>query len=221
MSNSNTQTTKPDAHKGGAASFRLSAGEQQQLLVVARQALIQYFNPLPNAAKVMESQRRGSQTDTAGYSDLLRQPGCAFVSLHRRSDHALRGCIGSLTAYRPLYEDVAANSVAAATADPRFSPLSLAELGDIYIEVSVLSPQTLMHVESENDLLRQLKPSIDGLTIDDGQHRATFLPLVWSQLPDPKDFLQHLKVKAGMRLGGWSPGVQCYRYHAENFSEVH
>lgn len=190
---------------------QLTQTEQTQLLRLARDTLAEYLKD--------SSERKIISPNAAHYPKRLSQRGCAFVSLHRRSDNALRGCIGSLAPHRALVEDVAANCVAAASTDPRFSPVTHSELPDIYIEISVLSPQVLMSVESEADLLQQLRPNVDGLTIDDGRHRATFLPLVWSQLPQAKDFLRQLKLKAGLKPDAWPEQIQCYRYQAEAFSE--
>jgi AMMECR1 domain-containing protein len=67
--------------------------------------------------------------------------------------------------------------------------------------------------------LNQLQPGIDGLLIDDGYHRATFLPQVWSELPEPVLFLNQLKSKAGMAQNSWSKTMKCFRYHCDKFGE--
>ncbi len=145
---------------------------------------------------------------------VLSTPGAAFVTLNRSG--RLRGCIGSLQAYRPLIEDVAENAFNAAFRDPRFPPLTTAETEGLTVEVSVLTPPVPMQgCETPQGLLAQLKPFEDGLIIDDGAHRATFLPSVWAQLPDPEDFLRHLMAKAGMR--SWSANTRCWRYHTVKF----
>ena len=146
---------------------------------------------------------------------LLSTPGAAFVTLNRYGQ--LRGCIGSLQAYRPLIEDVADNAFKAAFSDPRFPPLSRAETAGLSVEVSVLTPPTpIEECDSPHALLRQLTPFEDGLIIDDGVHRATFLPSVWEQLPNPEDFLRQLMAKAGMTA--WSPSMRCWRYHTVKFA---
>ncbi|HIJ37296.1 MAG TPA: AmmeMemoRadiSam system protein B [Rhodospirillaceae bacterium] len=122
--------------------------------------------------------------------------GAAFVTLHRQGQ--LRGCIGSVTAWRPLRVDVADNALKAAFEDPRFPPVTAAELSDLEISVSVLTPPEPLTFTDEADLLRKLRPRIDGLIIEEGARRALFLPAVWEQLPNPEDFLGHLKQKAGM-----------------------
>ncbi len=146
---------------------------------------------------------------------VLGAPGAAFVTLNRFGQ--LRGCIGSLQAYRPLVEDVAENAFNAAFQDPRFPPLSRTETEGLSVEVSVLTPpEPIEGCDSPVALLRQLKPFEDGLIIDDGVHRATFLPSVWEQLPKPEDFLRHLMAKAGM--SAWSPNMRCWRYHTVKFA---
>ncbi len=149
--------------------------------------------------------------------DWLQQQSASFVTLH--IDGNLRGCIGSLKAYRPLMEDVRSNAVHAAFQDPRFAPLSPEEFERIDIEVSLLTAATPIHFSSEADALQQLRPHIDGVILNHEYHSATFLPQVWEQLPTPETFMQHLKQKAGLPAGFWSDDVQLSRYEVEKFSE--
>jgi AmmeMemoRadiSam system protein A len=149
-------------------------------------------------------------------SPMLREPGAAFVTLTENGD--LRGCIGTLEAYRPLAEDVAANSMASALRDPRFPPVSPRDLPQITLEISVLSKPAAFPVSSEAELLQKLQPGVHGLIIEDGMHRATFLPAVWEQLPDPHDFVAHLKHKAGLPPHYWSPTMKCQVYSVQKIS---
>jgi len=151
------------------------------------------------------------------FDPLLAAPGAAFVTLQRGG--SLRGCIGSLEAYRPLVTDVAENAFAAAFRDPRFPPLSPAELDDLDIQVSVLSPPEPLEFDSEADLLAKIRPGTDGLIIEDLGHRGTFLPSVWESLPEPELFWRHLKQKAGLPPDHWSPTLRVYRYTTESFSK--
>ena len=123
--------------------------------------------------------------------------GAAFVTL--KKDGALRGCIGSVEAWRPLATDVADNAVRAALQDPRFPPSGKAEMNSLAVSVSVLTPPQPMTFTGEADLLAQLRPGLDGLIIEDGPRRALFLPAVWETLTKPQDFLDHLRQKAGLR----------------------
>jgi len=140
----------------------------------------------------------------------LREPGACFVTLRRQGD--LRGCVGSVEAYRPLFEDVWSNARASAFRDTRFRPVEAWELPGISIEVSLLSAPEPLDFASEEEALRRLRPGADGVVLEYEEHRATFLPQVWEQLPDPQDFLGHLKAKAGLRRDFWSPEVRLQRY---------
>ncbi len=148
-------------------------------------------------------------------SELTVDRAC-FVTLERQGQ--LRGCIGMLEAVRPLVEDVAENAFAAAFRDPRFPPLSEDELADLDLHISILSPSEPIDFKSEQDLLSKIRPGIDGLILQDGYHRGTFLPSVWEQLPDPKQFLLHLKQKAGLPPNYWSDNIKISRYTTEMMS---
>ncbi|HET9764829.1 MAG TPA: AmmeMemoRadiSam system protein A [Casimicrobiaceae bacterium] len=147
----------------------------------------------------------------------LRRPGASFVTL--LCGEALRGCIGSLLATRALAVDVRENALAAAFRDPRFAPLSLTEFATLSIEVSLLSrPQPALFA-TEADLLARLVPGVDGLALELGEHRATFLPQVWETLPDPRDFVAALKAKAGLPEGFWSSRLNVSLYRVTKWKE--
>jgi AmmeMemoRadiSam system protein A len=129
----------------------------------------------------------------------------------------LRGCIGMLGACRPLAEDVAANACAAAFEDPRFPPLTKKEFEKLEIHISVLSSPEELTFSSEGEVLNQIRPGIDGLILQDGYHRGTFLPSVWGELPEKSAFWAHLKLKAGFPANYWSDTVRVFRYTAEYF----
>jgi len=130
-------------------------------------------------------------------------------------DGELRGCIGSLQAHRPLAVDIVANAYAAAFQDPRFSPLTADEKEDISIHISILSIPEKIDCKDEQDLIKQLRPGVDGVIIEDGSHRATFLPSVWEHFSEPKDFIDNLKMKAGLSKDHWSNEMQVQRYTAD------
>ena len=144
----------------------------------------------------------------------LRVPGASFVTL--TIAHALRGCIGSLEAIRPLIVDVAQHGYAAAFCDPRFPPLAPEEFPELTIHISVLSASTPVLFESEEMLADALHPGIDGLIIAHGQHRATFLPAVWQSIPDRRQFIRQLKRKAG--LPDTVRDYQAWRYTVIEFT---
>ena len=152
---------------------------------------------------------------TSRYPALLQKPGASFVTLKKHGE--LRGCIGTLEPYQPLVNDVAHNAHAAAFSDPRFLPLAADELDSLEIHISILTPAVPMNFTSEADLLSQIRPGIDGLILEEGHLRGTFLPSVWESLPDAKSFLQHLKQKAGLPAHYWSPHIRLLRYTTESF----
>ena len=141
----------------------------------------------------------------------------SFVTLRRNEE--LRGCCGTLDAPRPLAEDVWRNARAAAFNDYRFPALTAAEWPQVHLHLSLLTVPEPLDVTTEEQLLALLRPSIDGLILESDTGRATFLPAVWEQLPDPVQFVRHLKIKAGWPATYWSNRVRCSRYVTESFGE--
>lgn len=150
-------------------------------------------------------------------SPALSARRATFVTLRVRDD--LRGCCGSIEPRFALAEDVWRNAWASAFRDPRFPPLEHSEYGQLRLHVSVLTPLERIEAANESDLLASLRPGVDGLVLTLGPARATFLPAVWRTLPDPAEFLRHLKVKAGWSPTFWSPQIQAWRYETESFGE--
>lgn len=147
----------------------------------------------------------------------LAERGACFVTLSQNGN--LRGCIGSLQAHRSLLEDVKENAVAAALRDPRFPPLTAMELYATEIEISLLSATEPMHVRDEADALAQMRPNVDGIIFEFGTYRSTFLPQVWENLPQPRDFLGMLRRKAGLPEDFWAEGVKMSRYTVTKWRE--
>jgi AmmeMemoRadiSam system protein A len=145
----------------------------------------------------------------------LRAPGAVFVTLNLRG--RLRGCVGSFEACRPLIQDVAHNAYSAGFMDFRFPPLSDAEIPGLDLHISLLTALVPLEVESREDLLKELRPGVDGLLLEDPPHRATFLPQVWDSLKDPEDFLGELFLKAGLPRDHWSKTLRFQRYGVEEF----
>lgn len=146
----------------------------------------------------------------------LQENGACFITLKKKGD--LRGCIGSPQAFRPLVTDVAENAYRAAFADSRFPKLKAEEREEIELSISVLSPQSPLVFNNEDEFLAQLRPGTDGLVIEDGAMRALFLPSVWAQLPRPEEFLRRLKIKAGMPPNHWSESFRARRFIAAEAS---
>lgn len=180
----------------------LNKDHQQLLLQVARDSIqhgLQTGKPLA--------------VNLAEYSAELTEPRATFVTLEKYGQ--LRGCIGMLEAVRPLVKDIAENAFSAAFRDPRFPALEADELDDLDIHLSILTPAEPMAFSSEQDVLLQLQPGIDGLILEEGYRRGTFLPSVWESLPEPRQFLRHLKQKAGLPPDYWSKNIRIYRYRTE------
>jgi AmmeMemoRadiSam system protein A len=155
--------------------------------------------------------------DPAAYPEPLRAFRASFVTLELEG--TLRGCMGGLEPTRPLVRDVAEHAFAAAFRDPRFPPLAEAERARVDLKLSILSPLEALSFASEQDLLSQLRPGVDGVLLEAGRQRGTFLPAVWEQLPDPREFLRHLKRKAGLGPDFWSADVAVHRYTVESIDD--
>ena len=147
----------------------------------------------------------------------LAERGATFVTLTRHGQ--LRGCIGSLKPHRSLAEDVAANARAAAFRDPRFAALSADEWLDVAVEVSLLGRAEFLDGQTEAEILAQLRPGEDGVIFFNGCQQATFLPQVWAQLPEPRQFMAALKQKAGLKPDFWGPTVMVATYPVRKWRE--
>lgn len=159
------------------------------------------------------SRRKMMSINLTNYSDHLKEDRATFVTLE--IDGALRGCIGSIKPYRLLIKDIVENAYSAAFQDPRFMPLRIDELPEVTIHISVLSPMEEMTFQSEDDLIAQLRPNVDGLWLSEEGRSATFLPSVWESIGSAAEFLRHLKLKAGLPENYWSNTVKAFRYTAE------
>jgi AmmeMemoRadiSam system protein A len=187
---------------------KLNRNEKLTLLRLAREAL--------------ESSVHGKALPPVVQSELtipLQEDGASFVTL--TINGKLRGCIGALTPYQPLYQDVREHSVAAALQDYRFSPVRPSELSHILVEVSRLTtPQALIY-QHPADLLASLQPGRDGVILIDGSRRATFLPQVWAQIPVKEEFLGHLCAKMGAPTNFWKQKhIDVQLYQVEEFNEL-
>ena len=171
------------------------------------------LNTADEAIKYGLEKHQVLQIKLEDYPEKLRELGASFVTLE--INQQLRGCIGSLEAHQPLIKDVAKNAYMAAFDDPRFYPLTAEEYPNITKHISVLSKPEPMSFNSEKDLLKQIRPGIDGLVLSDHGCRGTFLPAVWESLPTPELFLAHLKLKAGLPENYWSETIKVERYTTE------
>lgn len=173
------------------------------------------------ARKTLEERLRGDPLGPIEFEKIpprLQTPGATFVTLTMHG--ALRGCIGALEAYQPLVEDVREHTLAAAFQDYRFPSVGLDELPEIEIEISRLTPPEELNYENPDDLVEQLRPFVDGVTLRDGIRRATFLPQVWEKISEPSLFLDQLCVKMGGDSHLWRvKQLQVFTYQVESFHE--
>lgn len=151
-----------------------------------------------------------------GVMPRLQSPGASFVTLTKAGQ--LRGCLGTLQAYRPLISDVAAQAFQTARSDPRFPQVQRSEIPSLVLEVAVLSAPEQISFSDEADLVSQLKPGEDGLILQDEGNSGTFLPKVWESIPEPDAFLKQLKQKAGLPMDHWSETLRVMRYRTDAFS---
>jgi AmmeMemoRadiSam system protein A len=187
---------------------QLTDGEKQTLLRLAREAMEHgvWGKKLP-------------PLDNNSTTPHLREHGASFVTLTVHG--TLRGCIGALEAWQPLVDDVREHAIAAALEDPRFRPVDKTELDRIKIEVSRLTAPHPLEYSSSADLLTKLRPHVDGVILKNDYRRATFLPQVWEQIPDPEDFLDRLCAKMGANPNLWrNTKLQVYVYQVEEFHEI-
>ncbi len=168
----------------------LSMDDKRWLLRLAREAL--------------EAAVRGDDpppVDRSALPAALTWRASCFVTL--TIGGRLRGCIGGLAAERPLYEDVQLRAAQSGLRDYRFSPVRPDELAGIEIEVSVLTTPLPLAYTSPDDLAAQLRPGVDGVVLQQGGRKATFLPQVWEHAPEPERFLGMLCEKLGLPADAW------------------
>jgi AmmeMemoRadiSam system protein A len=184
----------------------LTDNQKKTLLKLARQAIATYLQ----SGEMLSA-------DLDNLPGNLSEPQGTFVTLEL--DKQLRGCIGNLTPIEPIAQNVINNAINAAFKDPRFQPVTSAELQEIKIEISIISPLKHLAYHDSEDLLKKIKPG-QGLIIHEKLASATFLPQVWQELPEKQDFLSHLCAKAGLSANAWKAGkLKVETYEVENFSD--
>ncbi len=185
----------------------MDAHERQELLKIARRSI--------------ECGTAGVPLDRLDVDQLpasLRANGACFVTL--TIEGILRGCIGSLEAVRPLVADVQEHALDAAVNDFRFPPVCPDEVRQLHIELSVLSHPVPLDFQEPEELVRRLRPGVDGVILQSGQRRATFLPQVWEKVPSAPEFLGLLCEKMGLPAGSWRrEKMRVSIYQVESFDE--
>jgi AmmeMemoRadiSam system protein A len=188
-------------------SGKLSEEEGRYLLEVARRTI---ENSL--------FEERRAEPSASIQSERYEERRGTFVTLTIGGN--LRGCIGHIVPQEALIEGIRVNAINAAFRDPRFRPLSREEFDRIKIEVSILTEPTPLSYNDADDLLRELRPHVDGVIIKKGSRQATFLPQVWEQLHRKEDFLTHLCLKAGLPGDAWRKGdLAVFIYQVQAFEE--
>ncbi len=188
---------------------KLTDEEKRILLSVARESIV-----------CATRHEKLPQIQLEDYSKILQEDGASFVTLHTKRGKKLRGCIGSLEAYQPLILDVQTHAVGAALEDYRFPPVRPDEVNLLQIEISRLTIPKPLNYSEPNQLPKLVNVGIDGIILNDGFRRSTFLPQVWEQLPDPEEFLDHLCAKMGAEPGLWRrKKLEVFTYEVEEFEE--
>jgi len=189
----------------------LSPSQGQKLVKLARQTIaVSLKQPVDSAAV--------AQLTAALVDPVYREKRGVFVTLHKQGQ--LRGCIGSLSGYRAIADGVREHAQNAAFNDHRFPQVTADELAALDIEVSILTEPKLLAFVDGDDLVKRLRPGLDGVILSRGGASATFLPQVWEQLPDPAAFLAHLCQKAGLPTEDWRrPGLEVMTYQVQYFAE--
>ncbi len=192
-------------------SQSLSPAQGQLLVKLVRQILMERLGKQVPQSKI--------DSLNAALRDPCFQISCGtFVTLKIKGQ--LRGCIGNLISNEPLVSGVRRNAINSAFHDPRFAPLSASELDLVEIEISILTEPKALNYRDGTDLVKKLRPKVDGVTICLGHASATFLPQVWEQLTDPQDFLSHLCMKAGLAADAWkNRRLEVSTYQAQCFEE--
>ena len=184
-----------------------TSSDRKFLLALARKTLVTYFQ----RNEVLEMAK--SEVP----AKLLENRG-VFVTLTKKGK--LRGCIGYLEPVAPIYRSVMENTLNAALEDPRFDPVKAEELDELNIEISILTLPEELKVSGPEEYLSKLRPLIDGVILKNGRSSATYLPQVWEEIKEPKEFLGSLCFKAGLEYECWRlPNTKIMIYQAEVFKE--
>ncbi len=189
-----------------SSCFELSKEARAQLLEMVWQVLDEAMKG------------KGMQLPSEPSNQELLLPAACFVTLHHNGE--LRGCIGSLEVYEPLWRNACKNAYASGFKDTRFLPLTTDDRNGLSVEISVLSDLIPLTNEGESTLLKELRPNVDGLILEEGCHRSVFLPSVWAMLPTPEKFVCALKRKGGWLENYWSEEITLHRFTTEVITDT-
>jgi hypothetical protein len=189
--------------------FSLTQDEKRELLKLARSTIEEYLE-----------KSDFSDTDPALLEkhSILQIPRGVFVTL--KKDGQLRGCIGDIISPNPLHEGVQFCAIRSAFKDSRFSPVTLDELDNVIISISVLEFPSQVKVNNPLEYPSMLRPGKDGIIMVHKGKRSTYLPQVWDDIPNPIEFLSRLCLKQGSPANCWQDSQTIlYRYGALEFGE--
>ena len=211
MTNS-SNVTKDNSKVVGYGSWFLYEGEKNNFIG-------QYYADFVVSLTRLVIQSTFDKSEvTINYPQVFDEMGACFVTLEK--NNVLRGCIGSILAHQPLINDIVQHAKDAAFNDSRFVPVTAEELGYIKVAVSLLGNPIKMNFTSEEDLLNKITPNVDGVIIKDGNLQAVYLPSVWNEIPDKREFLNSLKVKAGMQPTYFSPTFEAFKFNTTHIKEA-
>jgi len=193
--------------RGVTQRTKLTEEEGKYLLEAARETIDNALND-----------RTETGRSESGLPEIYKAPRGTFVTLTIRG--GLRGCIGHIIPRESLIEGIRVNAGNAAFRDPRFRPVSQREWKDVRIEISILTEPQRLDYAGGDDLIKKLRPGIDGVIIKKGYRQSTFLPQVWEQLPKTEEFLEHLCLKAGLPGDAWRESdLEVSTYQVQAFEE--
>lgn len=211
MTNS-SETTNDKSSVVGYGCWFLYEGDKNEFIK-------KYYSDLViHIAKIVLRSSFTNERATINYPQVLDELGACFVTLEKFGE--LRGCIGSIIAHQPLVTDLVQHAKDAAFNDYRFNPVTEDELKDIKVSVSVLTEPRKIEFSDEEDLLNKMVPNTDGIIVKDGGYQAVYLPVVWEQLPDKREFLNSLKMKAGLSPAHFSKTFEAYRFESIYIKEI-
>ncbi|MBN1625527.1 MAG: AmmeMemoRadiSam system protein A [Deltaproteobacteria bacterium] len=188
---------------------QLTEQEGRYLLSVARKTIARRFD---------KNKEQNQDQEDSNMSSRFSERRGTFVTL--TIDGNLRGCIGHIIPQESFIEGVRVNAINAAFRDPRFRPLSKKEWERVKIEISILTEPKPLPYSNPDELLKNLRSGVDGVILKLGFRQATFLPQVWDQLPDKKEFLTHLCLKAGLDGYAWKKEkIEVFTYQVQAFEE--
>ena len=209
---SNSSVTTGDANRVvGYGSWFLYEGSKNEFIEKY------YSKYILNLVRTVIESAIDKTDVTINYAQILDEQGACFITLEQ--DDKLRGCIGSIIAHQPLINDIIEHSRNAAFNDRRFEPVTKEDLKNLKVSVSVLNPPRRIGFSTEADLLDKITPDKDGIIIKDGKHQALYLPSVWDEISDKKEFLDTLKMKAGFAPDYFSPTFEAYKFDTLSIKE--